>query len=127
MQQWITQIMEQFGYIGVFLLILLENVFPPIPSEVILTFGGFMVTKSADLTFLGMLAASTAGAVAGAVLLYYLGKILGLSRLERLIIKYGGILRLKQDDLHKADSWFTKYGGIAVFLCRFIPLVRSLI
>ncbi|KAA1039612.1 DedA family protein [Macrococcus equipercicus] len=127
MQQWITAVMEQFGYFGVFLLILLENVFPPIPSEVILTFGGFMVTKSHGLSYIGMLTASTLGALAGAVLLYYVGKVLGLQRIERLVERYGRILRLTTADVRRADSWFSKYGGITVFLCRFVPVVRSLI
>lgn len=127
MQQWIMQVMEQFGYIGVFFLILLENVFPPIPSEVILTFGGFMASKSTQLNFTGMLISSTLGAVIGALILYYIGKILGIKRLESIVDRYGKVLRIEIDDLHKADNWFTKYGGLAVFLCRFVPLIRSLI
>ncbi|MDJ1111770.1 DedA family protein [Macrococcus sp. S115] len=127
MQQWIMDVMEQFGYFGVFLLILLENVFPPIPSEVILTFGGFMVDQSPKLSFAGMLIASTLGAVGGAVILYYLGHILGLRRIEKIIDKYGFILRLDIEDIHKANKWFNKYGYTAVFLCRFVPLIRSLI
>lgn len=127
MQQWIMNVMEQFGYFGVFLLILLENVFPPIPSEVILTFGGFMVDQSPKLSFAGMLTASTLGAVGGAVILYYLGHILGLRRIEKIINKYGFILRLDIEDIHKANKWFNKYGYTAVFLCRFVPLIRSLI
>ncbi len=127
MQQWIMNVMEQFGYFGVFLLILLENVFPPIPSEVILTFGGFMVDQSPKLSFAVMLIASTLGAVGGAVILYYLGHILGLRRIEKIIDKYGFILRLDIEDIHKANKWFNKYGYTAVFLCRFVPLIRSLI
>ncbi|UBH08722.1 DedA family protein [Macrococcus armenti] len=127
MQQWIMHVMEQFGYLGVFLLILLENVFPPIPSEIILTFGGFMVEQSPKLSFIGMLTASTLGAVSGAIILYYLGHILGLHRIEKIIDKYGFILRLEINDIHKANKWFNKYGYTAVFLCRFVPLIRSLI
>lgn len=127
MQQWIMHIMEQFGYIGVFLLILLENVFPPIPSEVILTFGGFMVDQSPKLTFTGMLIASTLGAVIGAVVLYYLGNILGFHRIEKVVDRYGYILRIDRTDLHKTNQWFNRYGYTAVFLCRFVPLIRSLI
>jgi len=111
----------------VFLLILLENVFPPIPSEVIITFGGFMVDQSPKLSFIGMLTASTLGAVGGAVILYYLGHILGLRRIEKIIDKYGFILRLDIEDIHKTNKWFNKYGYTAVFLCRFVPLIRSLI
>lgn len=127
MQEWIMKVMEQFGYFGVFLLILLENIFPPIPSEVILTFGGFMVDESPKLTFTGMLIASTFGAVLGAILLYCIGHCLGLSRIEKIVDKFGFLLRLDKHDLHNANNWFRKYGYTAVLLCRFIPLIRSLI
>ena len=70
MENWITEFMSNYGYIGVFLLIALENIFPPIPSEVILTFGGFMTTYS-DLSILGVVIASTLGSVAGAVVLIW--------------------------------------------------------
>lgn len=126
MESWITSIMEQFGYFGIALLILLENVFPPIPSEVILTFGGFMTTKS-ELTIVGVVIASTIGSVAGAVVLYWIGRILNVDRLERIIEKWGKYLRLTKEDVRKADAWFDKYGPWTVFFCRFIPLIRSLI
>ncbi|MDT3994262.1 DedA family protein, partial [Mammaliicoccus fleurettii] len=125
-ESWITSIMEQFGYFGIALLILLENVFPPIPSEVILTFGGFMTTKS-ELTIVGVVIASTIGSVAGAVVLYWIGRILNVDRLERIIEKWGKYLRLTKEDVRKADAWFDKYGPWTVFFCRFIPLIRSLI
>ncbi|WP_436884378.1 DedA family protein [Mammaliicoccus sciuri] len=126
MESWITSVMEQFGYFGIALLILLENVFPPIPSEVILTFGGFMTTKS-DLTVLGVVVASTIGSVSGAVILYWIGRILNVERIERIIEKWGKYLRLTKEDVRKADAWFDKYGPWTVFFCRFIPLIRSLI
>ncbi|MBO3061646.1 DedA family protein [Mammaliicoccus fleurettii] len=126
MESWITCIMEQFGYLGIALLILLENVFPPIPSEVILTFGGFMTTKS-ELTIVGVVIASTIGSVFGAVILYWIGRILNVDRLERIIEKWGKYLRLTKEDVRKADAWFDKYGPWTVFFCRFIPLIRSLI
>ncbi|WP_204236702.1 DedA family protein [Mammaliicoccus sciuri] len=126
MESWITSVMEQFGYFGIALLILLENVFPPIPSEVILTFGGFMTTKS-DLTVLGVVVASTIVSVGGAVILYWIGRILNVERIERIIEKWGKYLRLTKEDVRKADAWFDKYGPWTVFFCRFIPLIRSLI
>ncbi|EZX17808.1 hypothetical protein V070_02320 [Staphylococcus aureus C0673] len=126
MESWITSVMEQFGYFGIALLILLENVFPPIPSEVILTFGGFMTTKS-DLTVLGVVVASTIGSVGGAVILYWIGRILNVERIERIIEKWGKYLKLTKEDVRKADAWFDKYGPWTVFFCRFIPLIRSLI
>lgn len=126
MENWITDIMSQYGYLGIFLLIMLENIFPPIPSEVILTFGGYMTTQS-DMTALGVILVSTAGSVAGAVILYGLGLQLDVKRLEKIVDRYGRVLRLTRKDIHKADSWFDKYGIWTVLFCRLIPLIRSLI
>jgi membrane protein DedA with SNARE-associated domain len=126
MDLWIRDFIEQFGYWGVFLLIALENIFPPIPSEVILTFGGYM-TAQTNLTIQGVIAASTAGSVFGAFLLYRLGTILDVNKLEVVIERYGRILRLTKNDIYRADAWFDKYGIWTVFFCRFIPLIRSLI
>ncbi|MFC7364323.1 MULTISPECIES: DedA family protein [Bhargavaea] len=126
MGNWITDIMEQFGYAGVFVLIMVENVFPPIPSEVILTFGGFMTTAS-SLTKIGVIAASTAGSVAGAIILYYIGRLLDVERLGKIVDRWGRVLRLTREDIHKADAWFDKYGPWTVFFCRLVPLIRSLI
>lgn len=118
--------MEQFGYFGVAFLILIENLFPPIPSEVILTFGGFMTT-STELNIPWMIVAATVGAVGGAAILYGVGTLLDVERLEKIIDKYGNILRITHEDIHKADSWFDRYGFWTVFFCRFVPLIRSLI
>ncbi|MEK5145598.1 MAG: DedA family protein [Psychrobacillus psychrotolerans] len=126
MEAWITDWMNQFGYLGVFLLILAENIFPPIPSEVILTLGGYMTTMT-SMTKLGIIIASTAGSVIGATILYGIGLLLDVERLEKVIGKYGKFLRLTIKDIHKADAWFDKYGVWAVFFGRLIPLVRSLI
>lgn len=126
MENWITTIMEDFGYIGIFLLIMLENLFPPIPSEVILTFGGFMTTQT-DLTVWGVVIASTIGSVAGAIVLYAIGALVGISRIERFVDKWGKFLRLTSSDIRKANSWFEKYDVWTVFFCRFVPLIRSLI
>ena len=127
MQEIILSIMGNYGYIGVFLLIMIENVFPPIPSEVILLFGGFMTTYT-KLNIVGMVVASTLGSIFGAVILYYIGKIFNKDRLKKLISgKLGKILRLKVSDIDNADSWFDNKGNKTVFFCRFIPLVRSLI
>lgn len=126
MENWITAIMDQFGYFGVFLLIMIENVFPPIPSEVILTFGGFMTTYS-DMTRVGVIIAATAGSVIGAMILYSIGLFLDVARLEKIVDRWGGILRLTRKDIHKADAWFDKYGPWTVLLCRLVPLIRSLI
>ena len=126
MEQWITHVIEQFGYLGILLLIALENVFPPIPSEVILTFGGFMTTKT-TLSITGVVIFSTLGSVLGAIILYGIGLLIDISRLEKIIDRWGHIFRLTREDIHKADKWFAKYGVWTVFFCRFIPLIRSLI
>ncbi|RDU36841.1 DedA family protein [Neobacillus piezotolerans] len=126
MENWIISIMNEFGYIGIFLLIALENIFPPIPSEVILTFAGFMTTTS-NLSVTGAVAVSTLGSVAGAAVLYGVGRLLDVERLERIVDRWGRFLRLTRKDLHKADAWFSRRGVWTVFFCRLVPLVRSLI
>lgn len=126
MENWIINVMEQFGYFGILLLIMIENLFPPIPSEVILTFGGYMTTHT-NLTVIGVILTSTIGSVAGAIILYGIGFLIDISRIEKIVEKYGRILRLTKKDVHKANDWFAKYGAWTVFFCRFIPLIRSLI
>lgn len=126
MKDWITQLMENFGYFGTFLLIALENIFPPIPSEVILTFGGFMTTRT-EMTILGVVAYATAGSTAGAIILYGIGRLLNIDRLEKIIGRWGHILRVRIEDVHKANNWFNRYGYLTIFFCRMIPLIRSLI
>ncbi|MCJ8006487.1 DedA family protein [Lederbergia wuyishanensis] len=126
METWIIEILEKFGYIGILILIAIENIFPPIPSEVILLFGGFMTIKT-ELTVMGVVWFATLGSVVGAVVLYGIGHLINVDRLEKIVGKYGHYLRLTKDDLNKADAWFAKYGVWTVFFCRFIPLIRSLI
>ena len=126
MESWIINLIDQYGYWGVFFLIALENIFPPIPSEVILTFGGFM-THGTSLSVIGVIIVSTAGSVIGALVLYGLGLLLDVERLERLIDRFGKFLRLTKEDIHKADAWFDRYGIWTVLFCRLVPLVRSLI
>jgi membrane protein DedA with SNARE-associated domain len=126
MENWITNSIEQFGYWGIFLLIALENVFPPIPSEVILTFGG-MSTNFTELTIPGVILSATAGSLVGAMILYKIGNLLDVERLEKIVDRWGHILRVKKKDIHRADHWFDKYGYWTVLICRIIPLIRSLI
>ncbi|GKT02704.1 DedA family protein [Furfurilactobacillus sp. WILCCON 0119] len=127
MEQQLIDFMNQYGYVGIMLLIALENVFPPIPSEVILTFAGFM-TLAADLSIWGSVLAATAGAVLGGLVLYGIGRWLNEDRLQRLVkSRLGHVLRLKRSDLDKAARLFERHGKKTVFLGRFIPVVRSLI
>lgn len=126
METWITSIMADFGYIGIFVLIMVENLFPPIPSEIILTFGGFMTTVT-SLNVVMVIIVATLGSVVGAILLYKVASYFGKERLTKIVLKYGRILRLKEADIERAESFFLKYGSWAVFLCWMIPLIRSLI
>ena len=119
--------MNSFGYFGIFFLIMIENVFPPIPSELILTFGGFM-TVSSNMTVVGVIIAATLGSLLGAFILYGIGKLLNKEHLIRIVkSKYGKLLRVKPQDIEAADKWFDTKGSITVLICRCVPIVRSLI
>lgn len=127
MESLVVGIMNSYGYLGISLLILIENLFPPIPSELILTFGGFMTINS-NMSILGVIVVSTIGSLLGAIVLYYIGGILNKDRLIKIIqSKYGRLLRVKPKDIELADKWFIEKGNKTVFFCRFIPIVRSLI
>lgn len=127
MEEVIIEIMNSWGYLGIFLLIMLENIFPPIPSEVILTLGGFMTTYT-NLKIVGVILVSVLGSTLGAIVLYLVGRIFNKERLERIVEgKIGKVLRFKKEDVEKANTWFEKRGYLTVFFCRFIPIVRSLI
>ncbi|MGI9254651.1 MAG: DedA family protein [Thermomicrobiales bacterium] len=126
LMELVSGIVEKLGYVGLALLIALENVFPPIPSEVILPLAGFNIWQG-SFNFPMVLLASTIGSVIGALILYGIGRWLGKERLRGLVRSHGSKALLKESDIDKADHWFAKYGGSAVFLCRLLPLVRSLI
>ena len=122
MQAWIIEIMNQFGYLGIFLLIAIENIFPPIPSEVILLFGGFMATYT-NMHIVGIIIASTLGSLVGAYVLYLIGKIFNKERLKKIVRgKIGKVLRLKEKDIDMADEWFDKKGNKTVF---FLPVYSN--
>lgn len=127
MRDWIIEFMNQFGYLGITFLIALENVFPPIPSEVILTFGGFMTTYT-SLTVQGVIFFSTIGSLLGAAILYGVGNLLSMERLGKLLDgRIGKLLHLKKEDVGKAYDWFNAKGKATVLICRCIPVIRSLI
>ncbi len=126
MKDWIFSFMEEFGYIGIMAIIALENLFPPIPSEIVLPFGGFMTTRT-SLTIPGVILASTLGSILGAIILYWIGRIVNVSRLESFIGRWGHLLRVSKKDIRTAEGWFLRYGNWTVFFCRLIPVVRSLI
>lgn len=129
MNNFIINIMNKYGYIGILFLITIENIFPPIPSEVILTLGGFMTSKDGvNMSLFGVIMYSTFGSMIGAIILYYVGYIFNKDRLLKIVrSKVGKILCLKESDIIKSDSSFNKNGDLTVLYCRFIPIVRSLI
>lgn len=121
--EWVVDLMERIGGPGIALAIFLENIFPPIPSEVVLPLAGFTAAGGRYTPVEAVLWA-TLGSVTGALLLYGLGAALGLDRL-RLIAQKMPLVDVA--DIDKADAWFAKHGGKAVFFGRFIPGIRSLI
>ena len=127
MRELVLELMGEYGNLAVFLLILVENLFPPIPSEVILTFGGVM-TVCTDMTPGGVILFSTAGSLAGAVILYSVGRFLPDEVFRKLLCgQIGHLLAYRLEDVDLAKGWFRERGRSAVFLCRLIPIVRSLI
>ena len=127
MRELVLELMGEYGNLAVFLLILVENLFPPIPSEVILTFGGVM-TVCTDMTPVGVILFSTAGSLAGAVILYSVGRFLPDEVFRKLLCGQNGhLLHFRLEDVYLAKGWFRERGRSAVFLCRLIPIVRSLI
>ncbi len=118
--------MNQMGYLGIAILMFLENLFPPIPSELIMPLAGFTVSQG-KMEFLPAVIAGVVGTVLGAYPWYYLGKVVSEERLEHLADKYGKWISVSAKDIHKANNWFNNHGGKAVFLCRLVPGVRTLI
>ena len=121
--------MNKYGYIGILFLITVENIFPPIPSEVILTLGGFMTSKDGvTMSLFGVIMYSTFGSMLGAIILYYVGFIFNKDRLLKIVrSKVGRVLCLKESDIIKSDNSFNNNGDLTVLYSRFVPILRSLI
>ena len=119
---WVADMIQASGYPGVALLMFAENLFPPIPSEVILPLAGFLVYQG-ELRFVPALVVATVGSLAGALVLYALGRWGG----RTLVLRYGRLLRVRESDLDRADAWFDRYGEAVVLLGRMVPGVRSLV
>jgi membrane protein DedA with SNARE-associated domain len=123
---WVVGLVETLGYPGLAIVVALENVFPPIPSEAVLPLAGYLVSQG-RMTLWGAVLASTVGSVAGALVLYWLGAAWGQDRVRRLVQKYGRWLAVDEGDLDRSQAWFERHGRSAVFLARLAPLTRSLI
>ncbi|MGA7933656.1 MAG: DedA family protein [Kovacikia sp.] len=126
MVEWITNTMHALGYWGIGMLMFLENLFPPIPSELIMPLAGFTVAQG-KMNFGLAVLAGVIGTMLGALPWYYAGKILGERRLRQLADKYGKWVALSGKDIDKANYWFNQHGVKAVFLCRLVPGVRTII
>lgn len=124
--EWILQVMSELGYVGIVLLMFLENVFPPIPSELIMPAAGFAAARG-ELSLVGVIAAGSLGSVLGAIVLYALGRLVHEQRLIALTDRYGKWLLVSSDDIRKADDWFDRHGKKIVFFGRLIPAIRSLL
>lgn len=124
--EWIPNVMNQLGYWGIGLLMFLENLFPPIPSELIMPLAGFTVAKG-QMDFIPVIIAGVVGTIIGAFPWYYIGKFISEERLEHLADKYGKWISVTSKDIKKANNWFNEHGGKAVFFCRLVPGVRTLI
>lgn len=126
MSGWIQQTMSALGYPGIVFLMFLENVFPPIPSELIMPLAGF-TTSQGQLSFVWVVFAGALGSLIGQLPLYYLGRWVGEDKLVVWADRYGKWLTVTGADVKKADDWFDRHGQKAVFFARLIPGIRSLI
>ncbi|NNP77443.1 alkaline phosphatase [Acinetobacter sp. Ac_3412] len=126
LEDWVLSIMEKLGYLGIAFLMFLDNIFPPIPSEIIMPSAGYTASKG-ELTLIGVIIAGSAGSILAAMLFYWIGRKVPQQRLFQFIERYGKYLRIQVTDLDKALTWFNKHGHRIVFFGRMIPAVRSLI
>ena len=122
LSQWVTETVSSGGYWALLGVMLVENLFPPIPSEAVLPLAGFLIDRG-SMTFVPALSAATAGSVIGALLLYALGRWGG----RPVLLRWGRVLRLDEAQLDRADDWFDTHGPKLVFWCRMVPLARSVI
>ena len=126
MADWITQQISEHGYLALFALMFLENIFPPIPSELIMPFAGYAAAKG-DIDPIGAVIAGGAGSLLGALAWYGVGFHLGAERLKSIVGRHGRWLTVSESDVDRAQQWFDRYGDVAVCIGRLIPAVRSVI
>ena len=129
---WVQDVINQFGYFGVALLVIVENVFPPIPSEIVLPFAGFVAQQGSgaaqsDTSVIGMMIAATIGSVVGALILYFVSAAIGPDRLRAFVEKFGKWFGVKSSDLVRAEAWFDRRSSLAVLVGRCVPLIRSIV
>ena len=123
---WVQDVIEQLGYLGVALLVVAENVFPPIPSEIVLPFAGFVARRGSD-SVVTMIFAATVGSVVGALIMYWIAAVIGDDRLHAFTRKFGKWVQIRESDLTKAEEWFDRHAMAAVLVGRCVPLIRSVV
>lgn len=126
MKDLIVEVVRTTGAWGVGVLMFVENVFPPIPSELIMPLGGYL-SQTGELSFWPVVGLGTLGSLAGALLWYAVGRRLGRERMKRWAERRGAWVAMTPDDIDRADRWFERHGGIGVFVCRMIPFLRTVI
>ncbi|WP_380878269.1 alkaline phosphatase [Sphingomonas sp. DBB INV C78] len=126
MGEWVRQLIEQSGYLGVAFLMFAETVFPPIPSEVIMSLAGLQAAKG-EMTLAGVIACGTAGAMLGNAFWYLLARALGLQRFKPLIDRFGRWLTMDWAEVQRGEKWFNSHGAAFVFFGRLMPTIRSLV
>ena len=126
MSEWIIGFVTQWGYLGIFLMMVAENIFPPIPSELIMPFAGF-AAASGDLNVFGVLIAGVLGSIVGTLAWYVAARLLGIERFRKLCNRFGRFATISEDDIDKAVHWFGRYGQWAVLFGRLVPAIRTLI
>ena len=128
MQEWITNTMNSLGYLGIGLLMFAENLFPPIPSELIMPLAGYTATfADTKIQVIPAIVAGVIGTILGAIPWYYAGLLLGQDRLQLLADRYGKWLGISGKDINKSVNWFQNQGSKAVLLGRLVPGIRTLI
>jgi membrane protein DedA with SNARE-associated domain len=126
MIDWAADFIDTIGLLGVAALVALENVFPPIPSELVLLLTGFNVSET-RFGYVGAVVFATIGSVVGAYFLYGIGRLLSEDRLESFLAGIGRFVGLKKSDVHKGFQWFERHGSAVVLFGRLIPVVRSVV
>ena len=117
---------DAFGYGGVFLLLFIENIFPPLPSEVVAPFCGYAAARG-ELNIVGVIAAAVLGSMVGQMPWYYAGRVLGRRRVEALAGRHGRWLTVTPHEVERVFGWFDRYGAASVFFGRMIPAIRAVI
>ncbi|MDK2766352.1 DedA family protein [Sphingomonas sp.] len=126
MTEFILNLIAWGGYVGIFILMTLENVFPPIPSEVIMGFGGMAVARG-DMDMTPLLIVATLGTTAGNMVWYGIGRWIGIARLKPFVDRYGRWLTLTWDEVEQLNRFFNRHGLWVVFFFRFLPTFRTMI